>query len=301
MLGPKTNISRQYFRDAAWLGIVGSRTFTMNFDTSVCKADVTECQIVASNSFADSTLFPDVVRDPGTAAGAMNLCNTHVQTGWITNVWGVNATHGVGYFLNITHDYKNGAEYTEGTSPIILDTSSSIPVCTRIDDAGDFWQNTTSKATYGNGGTISPADGDGFLHVYGTQNHGLFLARVPFDVGSVSKLSAYTYWNGESFVSDESAAVSILSTLGGSIFHSNYLNKYIWLTQPAGYGGVYAYLADQPQGPFSTGTLLFQDAEHGGTYAPSAQTQYDTTGKTVAIVYSVVSTLSQRVVTVTWA
>lgn len=270
----------------------------MNFDTSICDDDATNCNIVGSNSFTDTTSSPTAVYD---AAAAMNLCNTDVQVGWVTNIWGVNDTHGVGYFLNITHDYDNGAEYTEGTSPIIMDTSSSTPVCTRIDHAVDFWQNTTSRATYGNAGTIPPPNGEGYLYVYGTQDPDLFLARVPFDVASVSDLSAYTYWNGESFVSDESEAASILSTLGGSIFYSNYLNKYVWLTQTLGYGGVYAYLADQPQGPFSSGTLLFTDPDHGGTYAPNAQTQYDTTGKTVAIIYSVVATLSQRVVTVTWA
>lgn len=212
----------------------------MNFDTSICDADATDCQIVGSNSFTDTTFEPAIVYD---ANAAMNLCNTDVQVGWITNIWGVNDTHGVGYFLNITHDYETGAEYTEGTSPIIMDTSSSTPVCTRIDDAVNFWQNTTSRATYGNAGTIPPASGEDFLYVYGTQGSDLFLSRVNFDVASVSDLSAYTYWNGESFVSDESEAVSILSTLGGSIFYSNYLQKYIWLTQALGYGGVYACLA----------------------------------------------------------
>lgn len=279
----------------------------MNFDTSVCDLDAADCALVASNSLTDATFDPTMVQDP---SDAMNLCNTEDQIGWVTNVWGVNETHGIGYYLNITHHLLSGLETGQGSSPVILDFSSNVtsntgstgttsPVtCTRVHDAVSFWTPGTNHAIYGNGGTVNASDG--YLYVYAPQDGSLFLARVPFDVDSASDLAAYTYWNGKAFVLDEREAVSILSTLGGSISYSNYYHKFMWLTQGLGYSGVYAYLADSPQGPFSNGTLLFTDAARGGTYAPYAQTQYDESGKTVHIVYSVVDNLSQRVVTVTW-
>lgn len=268
----------------------------MNFDTAICDPDVVNCAIVASNSLTDATLDPTIVQDP---SGAMNLCNTEDQIGWVTNVWGVNETHGIGYYLNITHHVLSGLETGQGSSPVIMDLSNSTaPVCTRIHDAVNFWTPETNHAIYGNGGTVNASDG--YLYVYAPQDGNLFLARVPFDVDNVSNLAAYTYWNGQAFVPQEAEAVSILSTFGGSIFYSNYYQKFVWLTQGLGYSGVYAHLADLPQGPFSDGTLLFTDWPRGGTYAPYAQTQYDQSGKTVQIVYSVVDNLSQRVVTVTW-
>ncbi|KAF3765364.1 hypothetical protein M406DRAFT_67819 [Cryphonectria parasitica EP155] len=287
---------QQYERDAGWLGTVGSRVFVMNFDTSLCNADeTTNCTFIGTNSFADATTVAAVVTDP---PEAVNLCNTDDQLGWVTNVWGVNDTHGIGFFLNITHDTTTGEELNQGSSPVIFDVSEDTPVCTRINDAVDFWTADANHATYGNGGSLTALDG--YMYIYANQNNVMYLARVPFNVDDASDLSSYTYWNGDDFVADESEAVGIMDVLGGSIFYSNFLEKYVWLSEGLGYSGIYAYVSDLPQGPFSNGTLLFTDPSRGGTYAPFAMTNYDATGATVKIVYSVVDNLSQRVRTVTW-
>lgn len=287
----------QYQRDAGWLGIIGSRVFVMNFDTSLCNEDeTTNCRIVGSNSLTDTTSNPAVVSDP---PDNRNLCNTDTQNGWVTNVWGVNNTHGVGVYLNVTHNHTSGEEWERQSAPVIFDVSSKAPVCTRINGGVAFWDLDVNLAAYGNGGTITSTDGH--LYLYANQDNNMYLARVPFNVNDVSDLSSYTYWDGNNFVADESKAAVIMVVQGGSIFYSNYLEKYVWLTEGVGYSGVYAYVADAPQGPFSTETLLFTDVARGGTYAPSALTNYDSTGKTVAIVYSVPDNLSQKVRTVTWA
>ena len=78
----------------------------------------------------------------------------------------------------------------------------------------------------------------------------------------------------------------------------HHYNGYFWLDEALFFAGIYGSLADVPQGPFSNATQLFTDPR--GTYAPYALPQYDATGQTVVIKYSVADNLSQRVRTVTW-
>ncbi|KAF2501246.1 hypothetical protein BU16DRAFT_577447 [Lophium mytilinum] len=285
---------KQYSRDSGFPGTVGTKSFTMNYDTSLCDTDETSnCVFVATNSFVDHTANPAIVHDP---PNGMNLCNTGDQLGWVTNVIGVNSTHGVGFFTNITH--ANGAESAHGSRPIIMDVSNDTPVCTNIDNAVEFW-TLSNHAAYSNGGVINGTDG--YIYLYGTNNTDIYLARVLLNVKSVSSLSAYQYWNGDAFVSDESAATPVLTnTYGGSPFFSTHYNSYVYLSEAAYFAGVLAARADQPQGPFSSFTNLFNDPDRGGVYLPYALPQYDTTGQTVAIVYSVVDNFSQRVRTITW-
>ena len=285
---------KQYVRDGGFVGTVGTRNFTMNYDTELCDADETNnCVFAATNSFVDNTADPAVVHDP---PNAMNLCNTADQLGWVTNVIGVNDTHGIGYFTNITH--SSAGESAQGSSPIIMDVSADTPTCTRINGAIDYW-TLDSHAAYGNGGVV--AGTDGYVYVYGTNGTNIYLARVLLNVEDVSTLSSYTYWNGSAFGESEAAATPVLTnTYGGSVFYSTHYNGYLYLSEAAFFDGVLAARADAPQGPFSEATNLFNDPDRGGVYLPYALPQYDASGQTVAIRYSVVDNLSQRVRTVTW-
>ena len=45
---------KQYVRESGYLGVVGDRQFTMNFDTSLCNADeTTDCVFIGTNTFTD--------------------------------------------------------------------------------------------------------------------------------------------------------------------------------------------------------------------------------------------------------
>lgn len=114
----------------------------------------------------------------------------------------------------------------------------------------------------------------GTVYVYGVEDLGaakyLHVAKVLG--GDLTDLHRWRYWDGRSWVREESASVRVLPGVANELSVAPFHDGYLLVTQDTSvpFGSeVHAYLACDPQGPFVHAAHLFDMPEAGpaGTYA----------------------------------
>ncbi|KAI9719493.1 MAG: hypothetical protein M1828_006200 [Chrysothrix sp. TS-e1954] len=296
-----------YARDGGNYGQIGSTSFTLNCDTLQCPKHKPKasCPYVNNNSMSFLTGKPGVVHDP--ASGGRGLCAKNTDTGKTEHIWfgstlSLSDTQGLSYLINVT---VGPGESWRNTAPVVIDISNpEDPTCTRVSNS--WWNGIENQATYGGSGAVVGQAGTadaGYWYIYGNgedagdEKLAVYVARVkPADAKTQSD---YQYWDGSSWQSDQTKAVTVLSGgLQGSISYNAHLGGYLYLYSYINY--IQARFAYHPQGPWSDVTSLFNNPG-GVIYAPVALPNFDASGKTTELMYSNhAHGHQQQIVKVTW-
>lgn len=193
----------------------------------------------------------------------------------ITNVMEINSTTGVIW----TRPTKSGSDFSSagaGLAMVQLQNNAD-PKCTRPFGKSTW---TTNEPDWGQLSAVS-GKGDGYTYVFANSYHNgqannqsnkVVLARVP--KAQAFNLNSYEYWHGASTgfnknrilisnLNDNSAENLVgLDNVGqGTAFYSTYYKKFIYFNMGISLDNrnLYAWTADQPQGPWSERITLYSD------------------------------------------
>jgi hypothetical protein len=181
-----------------------------------------------------------------------------------------------------------------GIATISLDTSVYPPVvqASRVGPRQYWWKHGV-EPTYGDVCALRWKD---HIYAYGHGPNGqlTYLARVPWQSATI--LSAYEYWNGETWQQealkgDSLARGSVFTWIqSGQIFWSNYHHKFFLIELDIwGDNKVSVETADRPEGPWSSPITLYTAKPlkaNEGVYAAAAHPYFDPTGKALVITFS---------------
>lgn len=141
------------------------------------------------------------------------------------------------------------------------ETHDDLPAVTLVDET--FWPE--GSIPYGDYGFVIS---NGTAYLYGSLDSGIALARVSLD--DVEDSTAYEFYVGSEWthtrpgLNDTTAAVANAGTGGrGTFYYSAYFSSYMWIGAPY-YGAnaeFYLSTAPQPEGPWTSATLIYTGAE----------------------------------------
>ncbi|KAI9664167.1 MAG: hypothetical protein M1831_002346 [Alyxoria varia] len=308
ILGNITSINAYTVRDLGFHGQIGKWGINSYGDTFHCSYQdeyTTEgCTVpLAANSASLSTDDPQRVEDfnlqgdnypqPFVAYDYSEEPNSDWGMG-ITNVVETGTDQGIVFFARNHRPGAQGGHLTGG-GVAVVDTSGDYPTTHRT--ATQWWDADNGEPVYGDHGAI---DGkDGFIYAFGglpgsarDGAENIYVARVLRY--QATNLNMYQYWNGQEFSSDRlrnpSQDQSVFSANQGTPFWSNHYDCWMYISR-ANWDlvGVSVRTSENLHGPWSDEqTILSIPAEYPGqmAYAPTAQTQYDESGKSLVVSYT---------------
>jgi hypothetical protein len=128
---------------------------------------------------------------------------------------------------------------------------------------------------------------DGYIYITGQNINGVKICRAL--LSEAEKRSAYQFWNGNSWVSDITAAASIGEYGDGTITYNAFFKMFIRIYSGFGSNTVYISFANNPQGPWSMRHTLYETVPpaSGYNYIIFNHTELGSSdGKTIVLSYS---------------
>jgi len=141
------------------------------------------------------------------------------------------------------------------------------------DDGGQTWTKDPDAVWEGdtNFGQVAIVESEGMLYffgIHGGRYDGMQLARVLPE--NILDLSAYEYWTGDDWVTDISAATTVIPAPVGelSVRWNSYYNKWILMTLDDPQQQIQLFTADALTGPWEGPRVVARSSEYPALYAP---------------------------------
>ncbi|GHJ47922.1 hypothetical protein Cs7R123_52640 [Catellatospora sp. TT07R-123] len=219
----------------------------------------------ADRNLADGMTFDSAVLDRAGHAGTILPCkqiDNNEMTVIPTAAISVGSRQFI-HYMSVNHWGDAGRWYTNYSGIAYSDDNGQ----TWIKDADARWQNTPAWDNRFQLGAMLRQGG--FVYLYGTMNGrfgNTWLARVP--EGSVLEPTAYRYWNGSAWVTDQWATVPVATGPVGelSVIYSRYLGRFVMTYLNESRGALVLRTAPTPTGPWSAEEVLATTAQYPGLY-----------------------------------
>ncbi len=167
------------------------------------------------------------------------------------------------HYMSVHHWGDPGRWYTNYSGIAYSDNNGQ----TWVKDADARWYN---NAAWDNRFQMAAmVRAGGFVYMYGTPNGrfgNAYLSRVP--EGLMLEPSAYRYWNGTAWVTDQWASVVVAAGPVGevSVLYSRYLGRFVMAYLNEGRGALVLRTAPNPTGPWSAEEVIATGAQYPGLY-----------------------------------